>query len=445
LQAALPSSFTWTIVFEGLGDQDSAGLNLFGPPTVGQAGSRYWAASTNGWTLQGQDGQSFGGQLAALSSGVAMSVVNTVTNMMCARSYTVTRSWQALDGCSNAALCSQTVSVYDTQPPAILNQPTDEVGVVSRDIAFSVGVACPAGSYQWYFNETNLLAFGTNQTLILTNLTFDAAGSYEVVVANANGSTTSSPALLTISSLPVISSQPSDLTVAGGDSASFSVSASGVPDPVYQWLFNATNVIVDATNSTLTLTNLQETQAGAYSVVVSNFAGSVTSTSAILTVLAAPIVIAQPQNQTVLQGQSVLLSVTAAGPGPLTYQWMANCTRPISGATANVLRLKNVAPSDSGNYCVVVSNSFGSVSSQSAVLRVLAQAKLTSVTESQNGVALRFSTVANLLYTVYSSDTAAGTNWTLLPDAFQQPGTGLPMTVHDSAAGSQRFYKIVVQ
>jgi subtilisin-like proprotein convertase family protein len=445
LQAALPSSFTWTIVFEGLGDQDSAGLNLFGPPTVGQAGSRYWAASTNGWTLQGQDGQSFGGQLAALSSGVAMSVVNTVTNMMCARSYTVTRSWQALDGCSNAALCSQTVSVYDTQPPAILNQPTDEVGVVSRDIAFSVGVACPAGSYQWYFNETNLLAFGTNQTLILTNLTFDAAGSYEVVVANANGSTTSSPALLTISSLPVISSQPSDLTVAGGDSASFSVSASGVPDPVYQWLFNATNVIVDATNSTLTLTNLQETQAGAYSVVVSNFAGSVTSTSAILTVLAAPIVIAQPQNQTVLQGQSVLLSVTAAGPGPLTYQWMANCTRPISGATANVLRLKNVAPSDSGNYCVVVSNSFGSVSSQSAVLRVLAQAKLTSVTESQNGVALSFSTVANLLYTVYSSDTAAGTNWTLLPDAFQQPGTGLPMTVHDSAAGSQRFYKIVVQ
>jgi hypothetical protein len=80
------------------------------------------------------------------------------------------------------------------------------------------------------------------------------------------------------------------------------------------------------------------------------------------------------------------------------------------------------------------------------VLRVLAQANLISVTQNQNAVSLTFSTVPNLFYTVYSKPTLASPNWTLLPNALQQPGTGQPMTVQDpQATGNQGFYRIVVE
>jgi hypothetical protein len=125
---------------------------------------------------------------------------------------------------------------------------------------------------------------------------------------------------------------------------------------------------------------------------------------------------------------------------------MANCSRPISGATSPSLRLKSVGPADSGTYCVVVSNAFGTVVSQPAVLRVLVQPKLVTLIESQGGASLSFSTVPNLLYSVYFSDTLPGTTWTLLPNMFRQPGTGSPLTVQDpTAPPAHRFYRLVVE
>jgi hypothetical protein len=126
---------------------------------------------------------------------------------------------------------------------------------------------------------------------------------------------------------------------------------------------------------------------------------------------------------------------------------MANCTRPISGATSPSFRIKSAAPIDSGSYCVTVTNPFGTTSSQSAVLRVLVQPKLTGLQlQGQNGLTLSFSTVANLLYSVYYSDTVPTTNWVALPNALQLTGSGSPISVQDaSGTGRQRFYKIVVE
>jgi hypothetical protein len=447
LVGALPSSFTWTIRFEGLGDQDAAGLAFYPSPSTGQVADGYWIFETNNWTLGGTPGQSFGSRMSALSRGVSLSVAGTVTNVVCARTFTTTRTWQALDSCSNAAICSQTVTVVDESAPVVVTQPQDELGVVGRNVSLAVDAStCPPTTYQWYIYGTNAIAEGTNAILTFTNVTFDLAGLYEVVIVNPYGSITSAPAMLSVAEFPAIQSQPTDLTVYGGGIASFTVSATGVPEPSYQWMFNDTNPIVGATNSTLVLTNAQEEQAGFYSVIVSNTAGALVSSNALLTVLAAPLITSQPQNVTALQGQSIFLTVSAIGPGPLSYQWMANCTRPIFGATSPTLRLKSVSPSDSGGYCVVVSNSFGLAFSQTAVLRVLAQVKLSSFSLNPGGASLSFSTVTNLLYTVYASDTAAGTNWIVLPNAYQQLGSGSPMTVTDPAAtGSQRFYKIMVQ
>jgi subtilisin-like proprotein convertase family protein len=445
LQGALPSSFTWTVRFSGLAGGDAAGLNLYGPPVVGQAAAKYWVLSQNGWTIKA--GDNFGSQLAALSRGANLSVLTTVTNTPCGQGFKATRTWQALDACSNSNTCSQTVTVVDQSPPLVLSQPQNQSALVGQTVSLSVGISsCPPTSYQWYFNVTNTMTQGTNATLVLNNVTIDQAGSYEVVIINTYGSVTSAPAVLSISGAPTILSQPQDVFTSVGSTATFTISASGAPPPSYQWLFNDTNILVGAKSPTLSLVNVQSIQAGLYSVKVSNTGGSVTSTDARLSLGQPPVITLQPQGLTNFQGQAASFTVAATGTAPLTYQWMANCTRPISGATSTNLRLKNSAPTDSGTYCVTVSNLFGIVSSQPAVLRVLVQPKLISLTQNQTGASLSFATTPNLFYSVYWSVIVSATNWTLLPNAFQLQGTGAPMTVQDpGATGARQFYKIVTE
>jgi hypothetical protein len=81
-----------------------------------------------------------------------------------------------------------------------------------------------------------------------------------------------------------IFSQPSNQTVTVGQTATFQIQAGGTSPLSYQWLYDGTNAIADATNATLVLTNVQMSQAGSYSVVVTNAYGSATSSNATLVV-----------------------------------------------------------------------------------------------------------------------------------------------------------------
>src|ERR1039458_10785615 len=84
----------------------------------------------------------------------------------------------------------------------------------------------------------------------------------------------------TPSAAPYIVTQPSDQYVAVGGSATFSVTASGT-SLTYQWDFNATP-IGGATGSSYTVTNAQSSNAGPYTVVVTDSNGSTTSNAATL-------------------------------------------------------------------------------------------------------------------------------------------------------------------
>ena len=105
----------------------------------------------------------------------------------------------------------------------------------------------------------------------------------EVLVSNAS---TVQKGLL--AGPPVISTQPASQTVTSGSTVEFSVAAAGAPTPVYQWYFNGAP-FSGATTSRLSLTHALASDAGDYTVVVTNSLGSVTSTKATLTVAAAPI------------------------------------------------------------------------------------------------------------------------------------------------------------
>lgn len=90
-----------------------------------------------------------------------------------------------------------------------------------------------------------------------------------------------------LATVPVISVQPQSQTVTAGASVQFSVTASGIPEPTYQWYFKG-SAYAGATSNTLSLSNTSANDAGDYTVVVTNSLGSVTSDKATLTVNTPP-------------------------------------------------------------------------------------------------------------------------------------------------------------
>ena len=124
--------------------------------------------------------------------------------------------------------------------------------------------------------------------------------------------------------------------------------------------------IMGADSPTLIITGLTADDAGSYSVVVSNAAGAVTSKVAALSVASSAVVpafAAQPQARTVRAGDSVTLSATASGTGPLSYQWR-NGGALIAGATEASLTISGAQAADAGNYSVEVRGPGGVITSE---------------------------------------------------------------------------------
>ena len=160
----------------------------------------------------------------------------------------------------------------------------------------------------------------SNGVLTIANANANQAGNYQVIVSNPYGSTNSSEATLSVYTAPMISCQPTNQTAFAGDDIVYSVIASGMPAPVYQWYFNGTNFLGGATNSVLTIYNIQTYNVGNYSVVVTNSGGAVTSSVVALT-------ISNPSLYTVLDGSYTNFVFQ----GDMTYY--VNSTVQLFGAT----------------------------------------------------------------------------------------------------------------
>jgi hypothetical protein len=138
----------------------------------------------------------------------------------------------------------------------------------------------------------------------------------------------------------------------------------------YQWRFNGAP-LPGATNDTLSLSSAAPELAGAYSVVVANPFGTVTSPAATLEVLSgvAPVITSPPQNLAVDAGATATFTVTVTGTPPMAYQWRFKGAD-LPGATGAVLTLPNVQPGQAGAYVVAVWNAFGAVTSPKATLTI---------------------------------------------------------------------------
>lgn len=244
--------------------------------------------------------------------------------------------------------------------PIIITDPTNKTQGVGGTTTFTVvAEGNPAPTYQWN-RDSSPITGETNATLTLTNVQLsDSGAKLTVDVINTHDTVTSAQATLTVNEGAAITGQPTPQTVEEGQSASFTVTATGNPDPTYQWMKNG-SAISGATSATYSIPATARTHSGEYTVVVSNGVNDpLTSDVAVLDVQFAPEITQQPTNKSVGVGGSVTFSLAgAANPTP-TFQWYRNDSA-IDGAIAGDLTLTGLTLKDSGStFYLIATNGIG--------------------------------------------------------------------------------------
>ena len=337
-------------------------------------------------------------------------------------------------------------------PPiaTITAQPADQNAVAGTAATFSV-VASNAGSFQWQRSTDGGTTFANvsaatdaSHTTALSTL-LDNGTKYRVLVvdAGAGNSVTSSAATLTVTVAvlaPSISVQPAAQSTTAGQNASFSVTAAGTA-LTYQWQ-RSTNGgtsfadMAGASNATLTLTSVaQADNTQQFRVAVSNSAGSITSTNALLTVNAVqgnePAFTTQPVSLSITEGQSHQFVVAVTGTPTPTLNWQTSAGNGAAwssfGVTTQVYAAQGATVADSGRqYRVVASNSVSSTVSDVAVLTVTAAATAPAFTIQPASVTITAGNNAQFTVAVsgtptptlqWQLSTNSGNNWSNITGA----------------------------
>lgn len=267
------------------------------------------------------------------------------------------------------------------QPPFILSPPQGTSAAAGTTVSFSVGLASNnlTPSYQWLRNGT-AIAGATGATLTLSAITASDQADYAVRVSNTapSGSVTSLAARLTVTEAPVgavapsINSAPTGLTLLAGQTARFSVAATGSAPLAYQWQRDGFDV-PGANAAVLALPSVGTAEVGAYRVIVSNGAGSTTSAPAGLALAPSDFTVVGPTAARVQLGENARFTATVvASPAP-TCQWLraGNAIPAATSCTGYTTGASNAG--DNGAVFALSATSGGrTVTSSGAVLTVVA-------------------------------------------------------------------------
>lgn len=382
---------------------------------------------------------------AAIAGATSATYSITSTTAADAGTYTVVVSNSAGSATSNGATLTVNAAA---SAPSITTQPSSQTVTTGSTVSFSVTASGTAPlSYQWQKGGANISG-ATSATYSIAAVGAGDVGTYAVVVSNSAGSVTSNGATLTVNaaaSAPSITTQPSNQSATIGGSVSFSVTASGTAPLSYQWRKDGAS-LPGATSSTYSIASVTSGDAGTYSVVVSNSAGSATSNDATLTVTAsavAPTIATQPASQTVNTGVSATFSVTASGTAPLSYQWRKDGAA-IAGAISASFTIASAATSDAGAYTVVATNSAGSATSNSATLTVNTANTATAPSITTQPAAQIVNVGASVSFIVAASGTAP-LSYEWRKDSVAIAGaTSSTFSIAAAASGDAGTYSVVV-
>ena len=238
-------------------------------------------------------------------------------------------------------------------------------------------------NYQWQQKKVGGswedMSGQTTDTLKVTGYRSYNGRQYRCVVSNSLGTVTSDAATLTVLTAPVITEHPQNVAVEQDQRATFTVTASGTSPLSYQWqqkkVGGSWEDMSGQTTETLKVTGYRSYNGRQYRCVVSNSLGTVTSDAATLTVLTAPVITEHPQNVAVEQDQRATFTVTASGTSPLNYQWqqkkVGGSWEDMSGQTTESLKVTGYKSYNGRQYRCIVSNSFGTETSNAATLTVI--------------------------------------------------------------------------
>ena len=302
--------------------------------------------------------------------GTTASIQNPSHSYTTAGTYTVTVTVFDGNGGSNS---TQVVFTITSGPPSITLQPADVTKAAGQTATFTVAASGTAPLfYQWYWNgEIIVDATGTSYTTPPVTIS-NRWDYFYVSVTNLLGSDFSDLAMLTVTgNWPSITFQPADVTVAAGQTATFTVAASGAAPMYYQWFWNG-EIVPDATGTSYTTPPVTISNRWDYFYVsVTNPLGSDYSYLAMLTVTGNwPSITLQPSDVIVATGQVATFTVAASGAAPMFYQWYRNGVT-LAGATGETYTTPPTAIYDDGAWFYAsVTNLAGAVDSDEAWLSV---------------------------------------------------------------------------
>jgi gliding motility-associated-like protein len=345
----------------------------------------------------------------------------------------------AVNGTCGSVIYSLPALLTVNVAPVIVTQPSGTAGCENTAASFTVTATGTNLVYQWQTDNgtgstwSNITG-AMNASLSLPAITASMNGyRYQVKVTGVCGSAvTSTPAILTVNILPVITGNPAAQSVCAGSNASFAVTATGT-GLQYQWQTdNGTgstwNNVLGAMNASLVFPAVNNTMNGyRYRTIVTGTCGSsLVSQPALLTVNAAPVITVQPVSASSCVASPASFSVTATGTG-LTYQWQTDNGSgtnwvPVTSATNTSFTINSVtATMDGYRYRVVVANTCGgTVTSTPALLTVNAPATFSvqpvaaSVCEGQSA---SFTAVATGTLIQYQWQTNHGSGWQNISNA----------------------------
>jgi Chitobiase/beta-hexosaminidase C-terminal domain/CotH kinase protein/Lamin Tail Domain/Bacterial TSP3 repeat len=400
-----------------------------------------------------------------------------------------------------AALASPGRLFSGGSAPLITGQPADVTVALAGEATFQVVAAGAAPLfYQWHFDGTPL-AGATGSILTLTNLQPDQAGAYSVIAFNEAGSAESQPAVLRLFVPARILTQPGDIFVrvrpdplaAPSTNVTFTVLAASTSPLRYQWRFNGLE-LPGATNTSLTISDVQAPDGGAYDVAVTAAEGTVLSATAHLYPLISPVILQQPLSQTAVAGGTVTLSVVfTASPAPFSNEWrqgstlmathfldgfadfftfsvpnfpttlpyrawIRNLATPSGGTLSTTATITVLADADADGLPDVWESAYGiddpnadsdgdgvknGEEYQAGTNPTNALSFLSvEISASPRVATLRFGAVSNLTYTLQCQNEPGSGGWTKLADVAGRH-TNHVETIMDTNWGSGRFYRVV--
>ncbi|MCX7872731.1 MAG: lamin tail domain-containing protein [Verrucomicrobiae bacterium] len=267
-----------------------------------------------------------------------------------------------------AAIPTPTTGISNYQLPVITESPQSQIVFLQSNVVLTVKAIGDNLRYQWRLDGRNIDG-ATNSAYVITNAQLYHSGTYEVCVYNQAGGVSASPIAINIVIPAAILSQPKDVAVFPGETATFGVAVSSTSSVYYQWLKNGIP-IPGATNIVLTVPSVTHEDDGYYSVLVTDRVGTVASAPAKLTVLLHPVFMLHPKTVNINPGGTATFTAQAISTTPVRYQWRFNGTD-IPGATNTSITITNAQLEQAGIYTAVATDDNGPIESEPADLNVL--------------------------------------------------------------------------